>query len=178
MTVALKSKIPTSTSTSIFDAHFGLRLGLHACFGHRQLLWASIQFRGNLGLQASKVFDCFSLRHRALTRASGFPLCLGTVAIVILNFVCNSRCSRVLDHLNWSTEAAVKQHPGLKQEFGSFRHYYPFLRHYYIIFTCYDSNSVITYLYITITSLLCINTPVITSLLPVITVIMNYYYLL
>ena len=50
---------------------------------------------------------------------------------------------------------------------------------YCIIITCYYSNngSVITYLYITIMSLLCFNKHVITSLLPVITVIMGHYNL-
>ena len=52
--------------------------------------------------------------------------------------------------------------------------------HYYFIITCYDSNngSFITYLSNIIMSLLRINTPVITSLLSVITVIMDHYYLL
>ena len=66
-------------------------------------------------------------------------------------------------------------------------HYCPFLCNYYMIMTCYDSNdgSVITYHSFIITSLYLIhlllhhyyifNTPVITSLLPVITVIINHY---
>ena len=104
-----------------------------------------------------------------------------TVATAILNFVGNGRCSRALD---WSAEAACRAEAGFRVNqtiiTSQSDHYYPFLRHYYIIITCYDSNngSVITYIYIIITSLLCINTPVITSLLPVITVIMDHYYLL
>ena len=56
-----------------------------------------------------------------------------------------------------------------------------FLCHFYIIITCYDRNnvSVITYFNIVIMSLLHINMPVITSLLPVFTVkftIITSYY--
>ena len=56
--------------------------------------------------------------------------------------------SRALDNLDWSAEAACRV-------LGQSDHYYPFLRHFYIIITCYDSNkgSVTTYLYNIITSL-------------------------
>ena len=84
-----------------------------------------------------------------------------------VDFVCNGRCSIAL---GWSAVAACQA------EAARTGHYYPFLRHYYIIITCYNSNngSGITYLCIIISSLLRINTPVITSLLPVITVIMDH----
>ena len=75
---------------------------------------------------------------------------------------------------------------GWSRVLGQSDHYYLFLRHYYIIITCCDGNngSVITYLYIIITSLLHISTPVIRSLFliiscyysnngPIITVIMD-----
>ena len=70
--------------------------------------------------------------------------------------------------------------PGWSRISGQTGHYYPFLQHYYIIITCYNSKngSVITHLCIIITSLLHTNTPVITSLLPVISVIIEHYYLL
>ena len=57
--------------------------------------------------------------------------------------------------------------------------YYSFIRHYYIIIACHDNNngSIITYLYIIIMSLSRIFTPVITSLLPVIIVMVDHYYL-
>ena len=73
----------------------------------------------------------------------------------------NGRCSRASD---WSAEAACRAEAGFQ------------VNQTIIIVTVILALSL--HIFIIITSLLYINTPVITSLLPVITVIMDHYYLL
>ena len=69
----LRRALPASTRTSGFDSGFVLP----------RLLWSSTtasgfdSVSGEFWTSRFKVFDCFGLRHRALTRASGFPVRFG-----------------------------------------------------------------------------------------------------
>ena len=69
----LRRALPASTRTSGFDSGFVLP----------RLLWSSTtasgfdSVSGEFWTSRFKVFDCFGLRHRALKRASGFPLSFG-----------------------------------------------------------------------------------------------------
>ena len=67
----------------------------------------------------------------------------------------DNRCS--CQALHWSAEAACQAEAGF---WVNRSHSYPFLRHYYITITCYDSNngSVISYFYNIMTLLSCIIT--------------------
>ena len=93
-----------------------------------------------------------------------------TVAKVILNFG-NGRCSKAL---NWSAEATCWAEAEFRVNQTIITIFESLLHHYYL-FT--NNGSVIAYLCIIVTSLLRINMPVIKSLLTIIMVITDNYYM-
>ena len=78
--------ITINSGVKILDSYFDKRngtSGFDSCFGLPRLLWSSTSFLGfNSNLVGIsdlrfKVFDCFCLCIRALTRALGFPASFG-----------------------------------------------------------------------------------------------------